>query len=329
MNATQPTGGVNCDSLVVRYGHLTAVDHVSFQAPAGEVIGLLGPNGAGKTSVIRARTTIIAPKAGTATVAGASIAEPISVRHRIGVLPESSGYPGSQRALEYLRFHGRLFGLGGSTARLRAIELLEEFGLGDRANSRIRTFSRGMRQRLGIARALINDPAVLFLDEPTLGLDPAGKEDILARIRTTSRERGTTVIVSSHLLEEAERVCDGVVIMHRGEVAAAGSVAEVVAQAGVGEQLRLRVAPADLPTAIDLLTRLSGVSSVEHDEPAVPGALRISTTESTGAENRVLGVLISADVAVRRFDISGGRLGDAFFALTDADQSVLDGHHAA
>lgn len=322
---TEPSG-VACDALVVRYGDLNAVDRVSFQAPPGEIVGLLGPNGAGKTSVIRALTTVIAPAAGTATVAGASILEPMAVRHRIGVLPESSGYPGSQRAAEYLRFHGRLFGLDKTETRRRATRLLEELGLGDRASSQIRTFSRGMRQRLGIARALINDPAVLFLDEPTLGLDPAGKEDILARIRDTSHERGTTVIVSSHLLDEVERACDRVVIMHRGQVAAAGSVGDVVRQAGVGERLHLRVDAADTTTAIELLEGLTGLGGIEAGEP---GELLVRLTGPLSSDNAILAALIAAGIRVSGFDITGGRLGDAFFALTDAGRGDLEVGHAA
>ena len=326
MQADDQDGGVHCDSLVVRYGPLTAVDRVSFDAGPGEIVGLLGPNGAGKTSVIRALTTVIDPVSGDATVAGAPITNALAVRHRIGVLPESSGYPGNRTATEYLRFHGRLFGLDRKEADVRAIRLLGELGLGDRRNSRIATYSRGMRQRLGIARSLINEPAVLFLDEPTLGLDPAGKEDILARVRAVARERGATVLISSHLLDEVERVCDHVVIMDRGAVAAAGTVADVIAQAGVIGEVRVRVSEAASPEAAALLEALTEVRSVEI---ARSGDLQIHLASPLGTDNAPLSALIAAGIAIEGFEVAGGRLGDAFFALTGSDRPAAEADDAA
>lgn len=311
---------------MVRYGELTAVDRVSFEAEPGAVVGLLGPNGAGKTSVIRALTTVIEPASGWATVAGAAISEPLAVRHRIGVLPESSGYPGSRSAWEYLRFHGRLFGLDRQEAGRRATRLLGELGLGERAGSRIGTFSRGMRQRLGIARALINEPTVLFLDEPTLGLDPAGKEDILAHVRSAARERGATVLVSSHLLDEVERVCDRVVIMHLGKVAASGTVGDVVRQAGVAGEVRVLVETTQQAAATAALDGVAGVRGVQATDR---GELLVGLAAPLGDDNAILRSLVNAQVAVRGFEVAGGRLGDAFFALTGAERSSVEANDAA
>ena len=235
--------GVTCDGLVVRYGAHVAVDGVTLRARSGEVLGLLGPNGAGKTTVIRALSTMVPRVAGQATVAGAALEDAATVRARVGVLAESIGFPGHQTAREYLRFHGELYGLHPRAAQHRAHTLLESVGLRERAGARIKTFSRGMRQRLGIARALVNDPQVLFLDEPTLGLDPAGQEDILRHIWSIA-SGGRTVIVSSHLLDEIERTCDRVTIMNRGRVVAAGTVSDVIREAGVTATVRIRV-PAD------------------------------------------------------------------------------------
>jgi ABC-2 type transport system ATP-binding protein len=212
-------------ALTKRYGARTGLDDVSFTASTGEVLGLLGPNGAGKTTAIRLLTTILRPTSGTFQVAGQT--DPVRIRQRIGVLPESAGYPGRQTGREYLRYHGRLFGLSRNDAASVADRLLVEVGLTDRAASRIATYSRGMRQRLGIARALVNDPVVVFLDEPTLGLDPAGQRQVLAMISTITASRGATVILSTHALPEVEQVCDRVLILDHGRVVTSGTVAEV------------------------------------------------------------------------------------------------------
>ncbi len=172
---------VHCRDLIVTYGEFCAVDHVSFDVGEGEIFGLLGPNGAGKTSVIRALTTIIEPDQGEVTIGGESLRDRTAVRALIGVLPESNGYPSSQTALGWLQFHGQLFGLVRAEARRRAERLLKQLGLHAHRQRRIATYSRGMRQRLGLCRALINQPAVLFLDEPTLGLDPSGKEGMASQ----------------------------------------------------------------------------------------------------------------------------------------------------
>jgi len=218
-------------ALTKAYRTLVALHELSFVAGAGEVIGLLGPNGAGKTTAIRLLTTILAPSGGRFAVAGIPHTRPAEIRRRIGVLPESAGYPDRQTGAEFLRYHARLYGHPAPSARATAAALLEEVGLAERGKSPIANYSRGMRQRLGIARALLNDPAVVFLDEPTLGLDPAGQEQVLRVVRAVSRERAATVILSTHLLAEVEEVCSRVLILNRGRLVADGTVAEVARQA--------------------------------------------------------------------------------------------------
>jgi ABC-2 type transport system ATP-binding protein len=220
---------IEANGLSKRYGARTALDGLTFTAEAGQVIGLLGPNGAGKTTTIRLLTTILEPTSGTFAVAGVPGDQSDRIRQRIGVLPESAGYPGRQTGVEYLRYAARLFGRSRREARAVADRLLVEAGLDDRAGARISTYSRGMRQRLGIARALVDDPAVVFLDEPALGLDPAGQRAILATIADIAEHRGATVVLSTHTLTEVEQVCDSVLILHRGRLRAAGPIAEVVA----------------------------------------------------------------------------------------------------
>ena len=211
--------------LTKTYGAHPGLDGVSFTADRGEVLGLLGPNGAGKTTAIRLLTTILPPTSGRFQVAGET--EPARIRQRIGALPESAGYPARQTGAEFLRYHARLFGLSRADAAEVTDRLLAEVRLTDRAKSRIATYSRGMRQRLGIARALVNDPAVVFLDEPTLGLDPAGQREVLAMISAMASARGVTVVLSTHALAEVEQTCDRVLILDHGRVIAEGTVAEI------------------------------------------------------------------------------------------------------
>jgi ABC-2 type transport system ATP-binding protein len=223
---------IEAHALTKAYRALVAVQDLSFTAGAGEVIGLLGPNGAGKTTAIRVLTTILAPSAGSFAVAGIPHTRPAEIRRRVGVLPESAGYPQQQTGIEFLRYHARLYGQTRPSAHSAAAALLRDVGLAERQSSPIATYSRGMRQRLGIARALVNDPAVVFLDEPTLGLDPAGQEQVLQVIERISREHAATVILSTHLLAEVEEVCSRVLILNRGRLIADGTVAQVTQQAG-------------------------------------------------------------------------------------------------
>ena len=305
---------LECTDLVVEYGTVTAVDRVSITVAPGEVFGLLGPNGAGKTSIIRALTTIVPIARGAARVNGHDLSDAIAVRSSIGVLPESNGYPCSQTARSYLRFYAQLFGIGREEAARRAEALLAQLGLAERRD-RIANFSRGMRQRLGLCRALINEPAVLFLDEPTLGLDPAGKEEILAHLATRAANEGTAVVLCSHLLDEVERVCDRVAIMDHGRVVAGGTVDEVIAGAGISGRGRVRVAPPDLAATSTLLSNSPAITSLTFDNSR-PGDVIVELARIDGASSVVLRDLLDAGIELRSFDLHGTRLSDAFLKLT-------------
>jgi len=311
------------ENLRMSYGPRLALRGLSFSLKAGRILGFLGPNGAGKTTAIRILTTTLAPSAGTFNVDGISSDEPDLIRRRIGVLPESLGFPKQMTGVEYLAFFGQLYGLSQQEARARAVVLLADVGLQQRAMSRIGTYSHGMRQRLGIARALVNDPRVVFLDEPTLGLDPRGQQELLALIQNIARERGTSVVLCSHLLSEIEGICDDVVILNLGQVVAAGSVAEVLGQAG-SNMIQVRVDPASVAKAREVLEKaprvervtvtdeLSGQLAVElaalADDATPPGPL---------ARNALLQALIRAKVPVVSFGFAGNRLQDLFLQVTD------------
>jgi ABC-2 type transport system ATP-binding protein len=301
------------------YGDLVAVEDLTFGVERGQILGVLGPNGAGKTTAIRVLTTILAPTRGTFVVAGVPHTRPADIRRRIGVLPESAGYPERQTGEEYLRYHARLYGHGKESAREVAHALLAEAGLRERGRSPIGTYSRGMRQRLGIARALVNEPQVVFLDEPTLGLDPAGQRQVLALVRRIARERGATVLLSTHLLAEVEETCSRVLILNRGRVAAEGTVAEVSRQAAAPRSARLRVSAEAVPEALRILANQRGVRAAASTD-GQPGTLALTLDDDQGAGlmNGALCALADAGFPVLFFELEGARLSDAFLAMTEA-----------
>ena len=302
------SAAVEAEGVAKRYGSLVAVEDLTFAAEAGEILGVLGPNGAGKTTAIRILTTILEPTAGTFAVAGVPHARPAEIRRRIGVLPESAGYPERQTGAEYLRFQARLYGRSRPDARAIAGVLLGEVGLAERGRSLISTYSRGMRQRLGIARTLVNDPQVVFLDEPTLGLDPAGQRQMLGIIRRIAGERGATVLLSTHLLAEVEETCSRVLILNRGRVVAQGTVAEVAGQAAAPRTATLQVAPEDAGRAAAALSRFA----VKRRN----GSLAVSL--GTAGPNEPLRALLEEGVQVQAYEVEAARLSDAFLAVTEA-----------
>ncbi len=197
------------------YGLRHALQGLTFSLKAGRILGFLGPNGAGKTTSIRILTTMLKPESGHFVVDGITSEHPSMIRRRIGVLPENLGFPRQMTGLEYLVFFGQLNGLSTADARAQAVTLLDDVGMARRGRSLIGTYSHGMKQRVGIARALVNDPVVVFLDEPTLGLDPRGQQELLDLIQRVARERNTGVVLCSHLLSEIENVCDDVILERR------------------------------------------------------------------------------------------------------------------
>jgi ABC-2 type transport system ATP-binding protein len=243
------------EDLRMFYGPRLALRGLSFSLRAGRILGFLGPNGAGKTTAIRILTTILDPSAGQFTIDGIKSDNPQAIRRRIGVLPESLGFHKHMTGEECLVYFGRLFGRPAGTARDVAHTLLKEMGLDARGRSLIGSYSRGMRQRLGIARALVNEPAVLFLDEPTLGLDPDVSIRLRAQIAALRRERGTTIILTTHYMREAEELCDEIAFIKAGRILAQGTADELKRQIRIGDVISLRLDPA-VPQG---LTELPGI----------------------------------------------------------------------
>ncbi|GAA2038626.1 ABC transporter ATP-binding protein [Terrabacter terrae] len=306
------------------YGDRVALKGLTFSLDAGRVLGFLGPNGAGKTTSIRILTTILRPSSGWFSVDGIGSDQPQAIRRRIGVLPEGLGFPRQMTAFGYLTYFAQLYGRPAGEARRIATDLLADVGLQNRADSSVGSFSHGMRQRLGIARALVNDPAVVFLDEPTLGLDPRGQRELLRLVQRIARERGTGVVLCSHLLSEIEGVCDDVVIMNAGVVVAEGTVAEVVGASHpeLDHVVRIRVPVASIHRTQELLQAFPGIDGDVRSEDST-GWLDVKLHASNGsgadesrARNDLLESLIRADVPVLGFDTGGGRLEDVFLRLT-------------
>jgi ABC-2 type transport system ATP-binding protein len=283
-------------ALTKRYGDRIAVDTLDLEIRAGEIFGLLGQNGAGKTTTILMLLGLTEPTGGAARVVGLDPARhPLEVKRRVGYLPDSVGFYGDMTGRENLRYTARLNGLTGTDAEEHIDLVLEQVGLTERAGSRTDTYSRGMLQRLGIADALIKDPDVLILDEPTASIDPIGVVEILELLRQLVRERGMTVLLSSHLLDQVQNVCDRVGIFAHGKLIGVGTVAELATTFGDGAAHLEATFHGDAPDPAAALREVPGVEEVGLDDEA--GTWRIAVRPATEGV-RVREAI--ADLAARR-----------------------------
>jgi ABC-2 type transport system ATP-binding protein len=215
------------EGLTVRYGAAVAVSDLTLEIASG-CTGILGPNGAGKTTLIKTLLGFIRPFSGSARVMDLDVAtQELEIRARVGLMPESDCHIPGMNAVTFVAYAGELAGMPSRAALRRAHEVLEYCGLGEARYRNIETYSTGMKQRIKLAQALVHGPGILILDEPTNGLDPAGREEMLALVRDISHDKGLSVLVSSHLLPDIERTCDQVVLMQKGRLAAQGSVEDL------------------------------------------------------------------------------------------------------
>lgn len=259
---------IEVENLVKKYGEVTAIKGISFEAKPG-VTGFLGPNGAGKTTTMRILTGFMPPTSGKAVVAGFDVFEnSMAVRERVGYLPESVPLYRDMTALGYLMYMGEIRGL--KDRRKEAERVLERVGLSRRANSRIRTLSKGMRQRVGLAQALLHNPPVLILDEPTIGLDPYQVLEMRQLVRELGQQH--TLLFSTHILSEAEQVCDQVVIINGGEIVAQGSPQELRVHLERGGRVLARVdgAPAEVAAVIGAVPSVANVQIAPEGIIAAP-----------------------------------------------------------
>jgi ABC-2 type transport system ATP-binding protein len=266
--------------LTKNYGDFTAVERLDLTIHRGEVFGLLGPNGAGKTTTVLMLLGLTEPTKGVVRVLGLDpVREPLAVKRRVGYLPDNVGFYGNMSGRENLRYTAKLNGIARTEAESVIDELLHEVRLEDAADKRADTYSRGMRQRLGIADALVKQPSVLILDEPTIAIDPAGVEELLALLRRLVQERSLTVLLSSHILGQVQSLCDRVGFFSQGHLVAAGPLDELAAGDGGDRRVELEVAIDGAPSAIDPVVRqVPGVVDVAPD--AKEERLRIVTATS-------------------------------------------------
>ena len=282
---------LRCAGLVRRFGERIAVDGVSFTIGAGETYGLLGPNGAGKTTTISMIAGILAADAGTVELAGVPITTtPTAQKRRLGLVPQSIALFEDLTARENLRFFGSLQGMRGAHLATRIVQTLELVGLADRADDRIDTYSGGMQRRANIAVGLLHEPDLLILDEPTVGVDPQSRNQILESIEQLSAA-GLSVLYTTHYMGEAERLCDRVGVIDDGRIVAEGTRRELIAQIGEHDRIVLR-ADGDLVAVASALARVDGVAgasavdrSVEvlADDAARVLAQVVATAATTGA----------------------------------------------
>jgi len=303
------SAAIELRGLTKRFGDAIALDGVDLVVRPGMVFGFLGRNGAGKTTALRILSGLARPTAGTARVLGHDVERATdAIRARIGFLPDVPGFYPWMTAREYLEFAGRLFGLDKATLDARATALLEMAGLAS-VTTRVGGFSRGMKQRLGIAQALINAPSLLMLDEPTSALDPIGRREVLEMV--ASLRGRTTVFFSTHILADVERVCDAVAILERGRVVASAGVAELTARATAN---RLIVEVEDSVAAAAVAGALAGrawLKSIETDGRA----LHLAVSDLPSAQREIPAAIAAAGMALRRFEIGETSLEDVFVEL--------------
>lgn len=304
--------------LFKSFDKTVAVDGIDLTVPVGSILALLGPNGAGKTTVIRILATLLKPDRGEVTISGFNaLREPIKVQAMIGLAGQTATVDGSLTGLENLQLIGRLYHLRGTDAKTRALELIKQFDLKDAAHRAVKTYSGGMRRRLDLAASLIMLPSILFLDEPTTGLDPVGRNGMWEIIRNLV-SNGTTVLLTTQYLEEADQLADHIIIMDHGRVIANDTPNMLKSKIG-GEQLEINFADNEsLIMAQNLLTANKAQIS--------PTKLQISVPVETGADGmrqvaNILSSLSAANLKVADYNIHRATLDDVFLQLTQHSTS--------
>ena len=299
---------IRIEGLGRRFGEIEAVRGISLEVREGETFGLLGPNGAGKTTTLSMLATLLDPSSGDALIFGRRLTgDPAGVERSVGIAPQEIGLYPDLSGEENLAFFGRIHAVRGERLRSRSRQLLDLVGLAPRQNHRVRTYSGGMKRRLNLACALIHEPRLLLLDEPTVGVDPQSRAKILEAIRAIARD-GTTVLYTTHYMEEAEKLCDRIAIMDEGRVIAVGTLGELLKIIGAGDVIEFRAAEAIDPS------RLSAIPEVREVESA-QGLTRILVSDAARAVGPIAALLAERG-AVTGLEIHRVNLERVFMQLT-------------
>jgi len=299
--------------LVKKYGNFVAVKGITFDIKEGEIFSLLGPNGAGKTTTISCLSTLYTPTSGDATICGHSVTrEPMAVRNAIGVVPQDLALYEDLTARENLAFWGQMYGLSGKVLNTRIDEVLEQIGLTDKAKQRVKTYSGGMKRRVNIGVGLLHKPQLLFMDEPTVGIDPQSRRAILDSVKELNRS-GMTVLYTTHYMEEAQELSHRVGIIDHGELIALGTQAELTRQVGETDTLILHVSEAEDPQPLaDALKGIPGVTRADVTDHEVtiitPSAEELLAPAVTHANNM--------GIKIHSIDIREPNLEAVFLHLT-------------
>ncbi len=308
--------------LTKHYGTKIAVNNLDLTVRRGEVFGLLGPNGAGKTTTILMLLGLTEPTAGKAEILGLDCARnPLRVKSVVGYLPDSVGFYGDMTGRENLRFTGRLNGLDGKELEERIDRLIERVGMEEAADRRTETYSRGMKQRLGIADVLIKNPEIIIMDEPTLGIDPEGMRELLAMIRRLSEEDGITILISSHQLHQIQQVCDRVGIFVEGRLVATGTLGELEEQIRRDSNyiLEVETAPCD-DRLLGMIGRQEGVLDIRKE------GSRFIITSTTDFREQLTGFLGTNGYTILHLHQRGGDLDEIYHRYFEkAEKEERDG----
>ena len=314
-------------NLVKKYGDLTAVKGISFEIQKGEIFSLLGPNGAGKTTTISMISGLLEPTSGEATIGGYSITrQPLEAKRLLGVVPQEIALYPTLNARQNLEFFGRMYGLSGKDLARRIDAMLEFVELSDRQSDRIETFSGGMKRRINIAAGLLHDPQVIYMDEPTVGIDPQSRRRILDTVKQLREQRGMTVLYTTHLMEEAQELSDRVGIIDHGEIIAMGTPGDLILQVGEQDRLIFKVGEAVISNEMleHIRTSVEGVTKAIYDPPGeegenkrnVSGLMVINAKRGRKAMPFILRLADEAGIQIESVEVHEPDLETVFLQLT-------------
>lgn len=304
---------VDVKDIYKKFGDTNAVNGVSFSIAKGEIFGLLGPNGAGKTTTISMLSTLIPPDSGDALIDGKSIIkEPMSVKKRIGVVPQEIALYTTLTAIENLSFFGKMYGLSGKALKERINEVLEIVSLSDRAKEKVQNYSGGMKRRINIAIGLLPSPMLLILDEPTVGVDPQSRTNILETLKKLNKENGLTILYTSHYMEEVEFLCERVAIMDLGKVIALGTINELRMIVGEKDSIIIKISEEIDGKILEEARQIKEVDKIDYKDKSI----HILSLHGRSLLPKIIELLSSNGIKIKSIEIKEPNLESVFLELT-------------